>query len=77
MRGCSTARLDVLPAADVTVANVLLAPVERILARLESGTAITSGYLVGERPAAPGWVPRDRVEMDGWAARPVRRRQRR
>ena len=60
--------LDRLPVADVTVANVLLAPVERILARLESGTVITSGYLVSERPVAPGWVPEDRAEADGWAA---------
>lgn len=60
--------LDGLPSADVMVANVLLAPVERILARLEAGIAITSGYLVGERPAVSGWVPGDRVEVDGWAA---------
>jgi ribosomal protein L11 methyltransferase len=60
--------VDRLPVADVTVANVLLAPVELILARLASGIAITSGYLVGERPAAPGWAPDVRVERDGWAA---------
>ncbi len=59
---------EALPAADLTVANVLLAPVERILARLESGIAITSGYLVTDRPAVAGWQATERVELDGWAA---------
>ena len=59
---------DELPVADVAVANVLLAPVERILARLDANVAITSGYLEGEQPAAPGWRPAGRVEAEGWAA---------
>ena len=59
---------DELPHADVAVANVLLAPVERILGRLEARVAISSGYLVGDLPSAPGWVQVDRVELDGWAA---------
>ena len=45
-----------LPAADVAIANVLLAPVEAILARLNASEAITSGYLAGERPAHRGWA---------------------
>ena len=56
------------PHADVVVANVLLAPVERILARLDAPTAIASGYLTTDHPAAPGWQHCDRVELDGWAA---------
>ena len=59
---------DELPTADVAVANVLLAPVERILARLETRFAITSGYLTGDMPAAPGWRHLERAELDGWAA---------
>jgi ribosomal protein L11 methyltransferase len=59
---------DELPRADVAVANVLLDPVERILARLDAAVAITSGYLVGDRPAAPGWRHLDRLELEGWAA---------
>lgn len=59
---------DALPRADVAVANVLLAPVEKILARLDTRFAITSGYLVGDMPAAPGWRHLERVEVDGWAA---------
>jgi len=57
-----------VPAADVAVANVLLAPVTAILARLDARLAVTSGYLEGEAPAHPGW---DRVAtraLDGWAA---------
>jgi len=57
-----------LPLADIAVANVLLDPVGEILARLRSERVVTSGYLVGERPPAPGWVPVDRLEQDGWAA---------
>ncbi len=57
-----------LPATDVAVANILLRPVEAILARLESGVVITSGYLAGERPGAPGWEVRSHLELDGWAA---------
>ena len=42
-----------LPAADVAVANVLLAPVQALLTRLEVRAVVTSGYLAGERPAHP------------------------
>jgi ribosomal protein L11 methyltransferase len=57
-----------LPQADVAVANVLLAPVSAILMRLDTQRAVTSGYLSGERPPAPGWEHVDRLEQDGWAA---------
>lgn len=57
-----------LARADVVVANVLLAPVERILARLDRCVAITSGYLVADQPLVTGWTSVDRVELDGWAA---------
>ena len=59
---------DRLAAVDVAVANVLLRPVEVILARLEAREAITSGYLPGERPAHPGWEHVESLELDGWAA---------
>lgn len=57
-----------LPLADLAVANVLLEPVGEILGRLETDRAITSGYLAGESPPAPGWHVVDRLERDGWAA---------
>ena len=59
---------DELPGADVAVANVLLAPVEKVMARLDARAAITSGYLATDLPAAPGWQHVDRLELDGWAA---------
>ena len=60
--------VDDLPTAEVAVANVLLAPVEAILPRLAVQVAITSGYVAGDQPTAPGWAHRDRAEADGWAA---------
>jgi len=62
-----------MPAVNVAVANVLLRPVEAILARLEAGEAMTSGYLAGERPAHAGWEHVETIERDGWAADRFRR----
>jgi ribosomal protein L11 methyltransferase len=68
------AETDALPGADVVVANILLRPVEVILARLDAREAITSGYLVDERPAHDGWVHVETAGLDGWAADRFRRR---
>lgn len=57
-----------LPTADVAVVNILLPAVQAVLPRLTTATAVTSGYLDHEQPAAPGWVHVDRAEADGWAA---------
>ena len=57
-----------LPPADVAVANILLGAVESVLPRLRTRFAITSGYLAGERPSAPGWTWVECRELDGWAA---------
>jgi ribosomal protein L11 methyltransferase len=62
-----------LPRADLAVANILLRPVESILARLEAREAITSGYLAGERPRHAGWEDAESLELDGWAANRFRR----
>ena len=59
---------DPLPPVEIAVANVLLRPVEAILARLDAREAITSGYLAGERPAHAGWRHLETLELDGWAA---------
>ncbi|HEY1318542.1 MAG TPA: 50S ribosomal protein L11 methyltransferase [Gaiella sp.] len=59
---------DALPRVDVAVANVLLEPVEAILARLAAAEAIASGYLAGERPVHVGWTHVETLELDGWAA---------
>jgi ribosomal protein L11 methyltransferase len=60
--------VDPLPVMATTVANVLLAPVERILSRLAGGVVITSGYLDTDHPRASGWQSTDRVTLEGWAA---------
>ena len=60
--------VDELPRADVVVANIELGVVERLLARVDAGRAVTSGHLASERPVVPGWVAVDRLELEGWAA---------
>jgi ribosomal protein L11 methyltransferase len=57
-----------LPPADVLVANVSLAVVEDTLDNAVATVAVTSGYLVGERPESPDWRPVARRGLDGWAA---------
>ena len=64
---------DELPAADVAVANVLLAPVERILARLDARFAITSGYLAADLPGRPAGGRRT-ARARRLGGRPVRAR---
>jgi ribosomal protein L11 methyltransferase len=59
---------DVLPEADVVVANIELAAVEAVLARVSARIAVTSGYLSSETPTAPGWAGVERLELEGWAA---------
>jgi len=62
------ALMEPLPATDTAVVNVLLEPVEAILARLDAGEVITAGYLEGERPAHPGWTHVETAVLDGWVA---------
>ncbi|HXY16550.1 MAG TPA: 50S ribosomal protein L11 methyltransferase [Gaiellaceae bacterium] len=59
--------------ADAVVANIARVTVERVLERVAASHAITAGYLASERPAAPGWQPVERIELDGWAADHLRR----
>jgi ribosomal protein L11 methyltransferase len=62
------ATAGLLPEAHLAVANILLGAVEAVLPHLRTRYAITSGYLAGERPAAPGWARVEGRELDGWAA---------
>ena len=64
----SDARDGALPAADLALANISLAVVERVLPRLASRRAIVSGFLERDTPAAAGWRRLDRRTLDGWAA---------
>ena len=59
---------DPLPRADVTLANLELAPVQALGDRLESARLIVSGYLATESPTLPGWTRLDRRELGGWGA---------
>ena len=59
---------DPLPESDLVVANIELAAVQQLLARVPARTAVTSGYLAHEAPSAPGWERTARLELDGWAA---------
>ena len=59
---------DPLPESDLVVANIELAAVARLLARVTARTAVTSGYLAHEAPCAPGWERTARLELEGWAA---------
>jgi ribosomal protein L11 methyltransferase len=71
-------RLDVLrdelPRADLLVANIELGIVEALLGRCRAARAITSGYLAHERARAPGWSAVRALELDGWAAELLERR---
>ena len=59
---------DELPPTDIAVANIELAVVETLLARVPARTAVTSGYLESEAPRVAGWKKVDRLELEGWAA---------
>jgi ribosomal protein L11 methyltransferase len=59
---------DELPRTDVAVANIELAVVQTLLARMPARTVIASGYLESETPRVPGWDAVDRLELEGWAA---------
>jgi ribosomal protein L11 methyltransferase len=59
---------DELPAADVLVANIELAIVQRLLLRAPAEVAVVSGYFAAEQTAVAGWERVDRVEIEGWAA---------
>lgn len=57
-----------LPWVDVAVANISLASVLALPARVEAGVLVTSGYLESERPELAGYRHVRRSSLDGWAA---------
>jgi ribosomal protein L11 methyltransferase len=69
------ATTEALPPAEIALANIALASVDAIASRLDAQRLVVSGYLVGERPALPGFVPVRRLELDGWAADLAERRR--
>ena len=58
--------LDITASSDAR--NILLDAVQRLASRVQSPLYLTSGYLVVDEPALPGWQLRTRRELDGWAA---------
>jgi ribosomal protein L11 methyltransferase len=68
------ARSAALPTAGVVVANVALAVVEAIAARIRASELVASGYLAAERPRLPdSWEHVETRTLDGWAADRFRR----
>ncbi len=65
-------RVDVLaetiPPADVAVANIALAVVERLAVRAPTPLLVTSGYSARGRPRLAGWRHKLRRDAEGWAA---------
>jgi ribosomal protein L11 methyltransferase len=59
---------ETLPQANAAVANISLAAVLALPARLAAPTLVTSGYLASERPALTGYAIAERRERAGWAA---------
>jgi ribosomal protein L11 methyltransferase len=65
---CTDALAGPLPTADVVVANLTLQQVEALAPRLATAELIASGYLETDEPVLPGFVRRERLVIDGWAA---------
>jgi len=57
-----------LPPADVALANIDLASVERVAARLDVTRLVTAGYFHSRMPSAPRFAHRERRIDGGWAA---------
>jgi ribosomal protein L11 methyltransferase len=57
-----------LPETDAAVANIALATVESLAARIDARELITSGYLEADSPRLESWAHVERRTLDGWAA---------
>ncbi len=58
---------DPLPAASTAVANIALGAVTELAGRLDCDRLVTSGYLVSDPLALPGYVRLRRLDGEGWA----------
>lgn len=59
---------DVLPEAELALANIAAEAVLALGPRLRAARAITSGYLVSDEPELRGYRLERRVQSGGWAA---------
>jgi len=64
----SDATASRLPAADLAVANIALAPLRELAGHLDCARAVTSGYLESDELALPGFRRLRRLAAEGWAA---------
>jgi ribosomal protein L11 methyltransferase len=64
----SDALAELLPYADVALANLTLMDVQALAPRLSSRWLIASGYLVSDRPSLAPFRRRHRRTAEGWAA---------
>jgi ribosomal protein L11 methyltransferase len=69
------AERDLLPLADIAVANISLGRVESVLARLDAPLVVASGYLEQDEPMLGRYRRRERRSRDGWAADVLERAQ--
>jgi ribosomal protein L11 methyltransferase len=65
---CGDVTSDELPETRVVVANIALAAVETVAARVRATELVTSGYLERDAPTVPDWRHIERRVLDGWAA---------
>jgi ribosomal protein L11 methyltransferase len=59
---------DPLPRTELALANLELASVRSVAARLDGGRLIASGFLASETPRPRQWQRLARRELGGWAA---------
>jgi len=62
------ATVDPLPSAATAVANISLGAAAGLAPRLECERLVTSGYLISDRFALPGFTRLLRVQDEGWQA---------
>ena len=58
---------ELLPPAEVVLANISLESVGALAGRIDCTTLVTSGYLASETPVLPGFEHVSRRTLDGWA----------
>ena len=58
---------EILPSADVVVANISLESVERLARRIKCTTLVTSGYVVSSTPRLPAFEHVSQRTLDGWS----------
>lgn len=66
--GLADVLTDVLPEADLALANIASEPLRAVAGRVPAAELVASGYLVSEEPRLDGWKHEERKELQSWAA---------